>query len=383
MTLTKASQGNLLHDWEDDFRASSWFTRGWTLQELLAPKSVDFFSRDGQWLGSKRSFEHHIRDVTGIPVKALRENTLTTFTTQERFSWQDRRITTKDEDTYYSPLGIMDVSMPVIYGEGRENARRRLEREILYVSKGSQPDNFSVAFSLVKVVEISNFVARHGELDEMRKALTSDGSRRCIVLHGLGGIGKTYLSTAYAVRYRDKYSAVFWLNIKDDDSVRSGFVRVARQILRDHPSATKFSALDLTTDVDAVVDAVKAWPNLPGNTRWLLVFDNCDRPKLPGSTDWETVDNGSYMPEAYQGSVIVTTRSTEVDIGRRLPIKKLDDLRDSLTILANSSQRENFLQDSDAERLARKLDGLPLALVTAGAYLHQTPGISCSDYLRF
>lgn len=135
-SLMQASEGNIAQSWEHDFRASSWFTRGWTLQELLAPKSVDFFSRNGKWLGSKRSLEHHIRDVTGIPVKALRENALSTFTIQERFSWQDRRVTTEEEDRYYSLLGIMDVSMPVIYGEGADKARRRLEREILYTPKG-------------------------------------------------------------------------------------------------------------------------------------------------------------------------------------------------------------------------------------------------------
>jgi hypothetical protein len=57
--------------WEPAFRASRWFTRGWTLQELIAPKSVEFFSKEGVRLGDRKSLEQHIHDVTGIPRRAL------------------------------------------------------------------------------------------------------------------------------------------------------------------------------------------------------------------------------------------------------------------------------------------------------------------------
>nr|POE87603.1 vegetative incompatibility protein het-e-1 [Quercus suber] len=370
------------HDWEQDFRASTWFTRGWTLQELLAAESVEFFSREGERLGSKSSLEGHISDVTGISVKALRAKELSTFTVQERFSWQEYRITTEEEDRYYSLLGIMDVSMPVIYGEGAEKARRRLEREILYASKGAQPEDFCVTFSLGNVVEANNFLARRRELQKMREILISTNSRRCLVLYGLGGIGKTQLSIAYAIRYKDNYSAVFWFNSKDNDSIKSSFVRVARQIIRDHPSASPLGSVNLSNDVDAVVDGVKTWLSLPSNTHWLLVFDNYDHPKVLGIADSDAVEVCSYLPEAHQGSVIITTRSSEVGIGHGMPITKLENLQDSLSILTSSSQRSDVLQDPDAAKIAQRLDGLPLALATAGAYLRQTPAVSCADYLR-
>lgn len=133
---TVASDQGLTSEWEDDFKKSRWFRRGWTLQELLAPKSVEFFSKEGLSLGDKSTFERQIAEVTGIPVTALRGTLLTTFTTKEKFSWQDRRITKKEEDRYYSLLGIMDVSMSVIYGEGAEKARRRLEKEVSHATKG-------------------------------------------------------------------------------------------------------------------------------------------------------------------------------------------------------------------------------------------------------
>ncbi|KAI9870748.1 MAG: Vegetative incompatibility protein HET-E-1, partial [Watsoniomyces obsoletus] len=58
--------------WEPAFRNSRWFTRGWTLQELLAPKSVRFFSREGDLLGDKMMLEQQIHEITGVPITALR-----------------------------------------------------------------------------------------------------------------------------------------------------------------------------------------------------------------------------------------------------------------------------------------------------------------------
>jgi hypothetical protein len=122
--------------WEATFRKSIWFTRGWTLQELVAPTSVEFFSKEGELLGTKASLEGHICEITGIPVKALRGGSLSDFSVTERMSWADKRETTCREDIAYSLLGIFDVNMPLIYGEGREKALKRLREEIDKASKG-------------------------------------------------------------------------------------------------------------------------------------------------------------------------------------------------------------------------------------------------------
>jgi Heterokaryon incompatibility protein (HET) len=122
--------------WESSFRKSRWFTRGWTLQELVAPAIVEFFSKEGEQLGSKRSLERHIHEVTRIPVKALRGSLLSDFSAPERMLWAADRDTTRKEDKAYSLLGIFDIYLPLIYGEGRENAFRRLREEIDRASKG-------------------------------------------------------------------------------------------------------------------------------------------------------------------------------------------------------------------------------------------------------
>jgi hypothetical protein len=122
--------------WEPAFQKSRWFTRGWTLQELIAPKLVEFLSNEGEQLGDKRSLERHIHEITGIPVEALQGSSLSDFSVTERMLWTEKRETTRKEDKAYLLLGIFDVYMPLIYGEGRESAFKRLQEEIDKALKG-------------------------------------------------------------------------------------------------------------------------------------------------------------------------------------------------------------------------------------------------------
>ena len=209
---------------------------------------------------------------------------------------------------------------------------------------GIKYEDFSIAFSLSDVSGIEHFVAREKELAEIHRNLSSDGSRRTVVLHGLGGIGKTQLTVSYAKRHKDNYSAVFWLNIKDEDSLKQSFAKVAKQILREHPLASRLSSVDIKENLDEVIDAVKAWLSLPNNTRWLMIYDNYDSPKLPGNADQTAVDIRRFLPEAHQGSIIITTRSSQVKIGHRIRVGKLEDVQDGLEILAHASGREKLME---------------------------------------
>jgi uncharacterized protein YerC len=124
------------HTWESAFQASRWFTRGWTLQELLAPGLVEFFSQEGKQLGDKRTLKRQVHEITGIAVSALQGAPLSRFGVDERLSWAENRKTMREEDGAYSLLGIFNVSMPLIYGEGREKALKRLLEEIDKPLKG-------------------------------------------------------------------------------------------------------------------------------------------------------------------------------------------------------------------------------------------------------
>ena len=129
-TNTLDGDGELSRVWEPAFRKSRWFTRGWTLQELLAPRSVEFFSREGARLGDKESLMRAIHEITGISINALQGSRLSEFSVAERFSWTAKRQTTREEDGAYCLLGIFSVYMSLIYGEGKENAIKRLRKEV-------------------------------------------------------------------------------------------------------------------------------------------------------------------------------------------------------------------------------------------------------------
>lgn len=116
------------------FTRSRWFGRGWTLQELLAPSTVVFYNIDWALLGSKTGLCNKIADATGIGSDFLRGRPLEEASVAQRMSWAANRQTLRPEDTAYCLLGIFDVNMPMVYGEGTK-AFIRLQEEIIKNSR--------------------------------------------------------------------------------------------------------------------------------------------------------------------------------------------------------------------------------------------------------
>lgn len=112
------------------FESSQWFTRGWTLQELLAPAQVELYTAEWIHLSSRSSCSTAISEITGINEPALETSDLRGFSIAQIMSWAAKRETTRVEDMAYCLLGIFDVNMPLLYGEGN-NAFIRLQREII------------------------------------------------------------------------------------------------------------------------------------------------------------------------------------------------------------------------------------------------------------
>jgi hypothetical protein len=104
--LTDVSTPTSEDDRDSQLRNSRWFTRGWTLQELIAPQCVEFFSQKCERLGDRKSLEKQIHQVTGISIHALRGEPLSHFAIDERMSWAANRSTKRPEDKVYSLLGI-------------------------------------------------------------------------------------------------------------------------------------------------------------------------------------------------------------------------------------------------------------------------------------
>ena len=108
-----------------------WFSRGWTLQELIAPFDLQFFNVDWVCIGSKRALKGAISAVTGIPASVLdRSKDVYSWPVASRMRWASMRSTTRSEDLAYCLMGIFNVHLPLLYGEGHR-AFIRLQEEIL------------------------------------------------------------------------------------------------------------------------------------------------------------------------------------------------------------------------------------------------------------
>ncbi|KAL4787743.1 hypothetical protein BJX76DRAFT_354003 [Aspergillus varians] len=266
----------------------------------------------------------------------------------------------------------------------------------------SMPINFELPFNISEIPEVTRFVAREDELIQMQEILTGNVGRRTAIVHGLGGIGKTQLATAYVKGHPTDYSARLWLNAKDETTLQESFRRVAEWIFRHEPSITYIASALESHDLDLTVKAVKQWLDEPMNDRWLVVYDNYDSPLLnnrkggnpsdascimPGGYGEEAEDCArafdlrTYLPDTDHGSIIVTTRSSMVKLGQSIQVGKLLDINDCLEILTSNSGRGGITQDPAAIDLARRLDGLPLALATAGAYLEEV-SMTYTEYLQ-
>jgi hypothetical protein len=142
------------------FRRSRWFKRGWTLQELLAPKNVVFFSRDWTEIGRKDTMTKLLEEITGIRANYLLQlEGIDGASIAQRMSWVSNRSTSRPEDIAYCMLGIFDVNMPLIYGEGSK-AFVRLQEEIIKIS-----DDHSI-FAWTWIPELSDPLMRGNRRDQ-------------------------------------------------------------------------------------------------------------------------------------------------------------------------------------------------------------------------
>lgn len=156
------------------FESSDWFRRGWTLQELLAPIRVVFLNQAWMSIGDRSSLVHRISTASGISTNiltgfcGLRQNSISAA---EKFSWMARRATSRAEDQAYCLLGLFDINMPLLYGEGSK-AFRRLQLEILRSSndesmfvwdilKGSEPLDQSVGGFGLLSKQTADFTHHH------------------------------------------------------------------------------------------------------------------------------------------------------------------------------------------------------------------------------
>lgn len=151
----------------------------------------------------------------------------------------------------------------------------------------------------------------------------------------MGGLGKTQLSLAYARENAHRYTSVFWLNAKDELSLRRSLSALADMI-----SASTATPAINTSEEQAQVEFVRRWLSDEWNNEWLLIFDNYDDPSLPNVRSETGFDIRSYFPHRAHGHILITTRSPRLTFSRRLTIRKLDNVDLSLAILSQRAGQD-------------------------------------------
>ena len=261
----KASNDFSEFTWESAFRESRWFTRGWTLQELLAPRVVQFFSREGKQLGDKRNLGQLIHRITGIALQALQGTPLCNFSVDERLLWAKSRQTTRKEDKAYSLLGIFGIYMSLIYGEGEEHAFKRLQKEIGEVSKREilpiPIANNAIFDSRAEEYSPQCHPDTRVDLLDQIQAWVNDPHGKCIFwLNGAAGTGKSTISRTVAVRFREKgvLGATFFFKRGESDRGNATlfFTTIARQLVLHEPRLAQL--LKAAIDSDPTITTTKA-----------------------------------------------------------------------------------------------------------------------------
>ena len=367
--MSGSRHSNILQSsaWEASFRGSEWFTRGWTLQELIAPALVEFFSCEGRRLGDKESLKQLIHEITNIPIEALQPYSLQDFTPSDRMSWAETRITTEPEDGAYCLLGILNIDMPLSYGEGKEKARSRLLEEL-----GSA----SVIPSIIPFSRNERFVGRQSQLAEIEAKLFTSKQTTKIAITGEGGTGKSQLALeiAHIIRRENKNCSVFWIDASNVDSLYQSYYNIAQKL--------KIPGWE-GQNAD-IIQIVKLHLSETSAKHWLLVFDNADDVSLgsAGQFTARAANLVDYLPQSELGSIIFTTTSS--DVANALGTytielcKMLPDTAESML--------ENYIIDSaltsdkeDMQLLLKELSYLPLAIVQAAAYIN-IRNITLKDY---
>jgi tetratricopeptide (TPR) repeat protein len=294
-------------------------------------------------------------------------------------SWATRRQTTVEEDTAYCLLGIFDIHMPLIYGEGRKKALVRLQKEFQQSSKPPSLISKDEAPWIVPFQRNLRFTGRESQLTKLGEKIFVRGQTTKVAIFGLGGIGKTQLvlELVYRVREKNKNCLVIWIPATNMESLHQAYIDTARQLSIPGWENGK-------TDVKRLV---QEYLGKESAYQWLLVFDNADDINMwTANTGLEPGSSRliEYLPKSNHGCIIFTTRDrkTAVKLSNQnvVDVPELDE-EAAKQLLQTYLVHLDFTKfQPDTKALLAQLTYLPLAIVQAAAYINGNH-ITIADYL--
>lgn len=286
-------------------------------------------------------------------------------------AWAARRTTARDEDGAYCLLGLFEVFMPFIYGEGRNGAFSRLREEIAKSSKAHAPAS-KLASTLWNVPFLRNrhFVGQEEYLKKLEGLLSDEQPPSEIAITGLGGVGKTQIAIefAYLMRARSSACSIFWLTATSSESLQQGFADIAQLLQVYHPEQEK----------NDTKKAVQHALNLERTGRWLIILDNVDNKDL-----WDSELKG-FLPRSQHGCIVCTPRSRKVAVeiaaSHVIEMSSMGEQM-GMKLLSKLLIRQELLDaKQDAHDLLTRLTFQPLAMTQAAAYINKN-GITLSEYV--
>jgi hypothetical protein len=175
--------------------------------------------------------EQQVHEITDIPIQTLRGDSLSEFSFHQRMSWAANRNTTREEDQAYCLLGIFDIHMPLIYGEGRKKALDQLQREFQNTLNPASLVSSNAPW-IVPFERNPRFTGREPQLNQLEEMLFTKGHTRKVAVTGLGGVWKTplVLELLYRTKDRHKHCSIIWIPATNMESLHVAYLGVAQKL---------------------------------------------------------------------------------------------------------------------------------------------------------
>ncbi|KAF3112319.1 hypothetical protein TWF706_010906 [Orbilia oligospora] len=258
--------------------------------------------------------------------------------------------------------------------------------------------NFAIPFHM-PFPRNKQFVGRAEKLEQVHEYFSGSGpmdSHRIFALIGTGGMGKTQTALEYAYRHHRAYTAIFWVSSVSETTIRTSFIDIMQRIVKEQARITwpesppDYQIIGLKLGIPGLIDekgtvsanleavdniksALFSWLQLPGNNRWLLIFDNAD--------DLEAFNIEEYLPNQGSGAIFITSRRPEFSqSAKQVDLDGLDS-RSAITLLLNlANLTGSGVPENEATALVKKLGFMPLAISHAGCYINETK-LPLEDYM--